>query len=57
MSSLLVFDKVYGLEIQSVMLVFSIPLVNYLLNESTKLLYIPNKTYEGSGRHSSDTCR
>jgi hypothetical protein len=29
MSSLLVFDRVYRLEIQSVMLVFSTPLVNY----------------------------
>jgi hypothetical protein len=46
MSSLLVFNRVYGLEIQLVMLVFSTPLVDQ----------IPNQT-KPRRRGASDTCR
>ncbi len=42
MSSLLVFDKVYRLEIQSVMLVFSTPLVNCCLSTFSSDLHHPS---------------
>jgi hypothetical protein len=72
MSSLPVFKRVYGLEIQSVMLEFSTPLVNKrpsnLLTgsptppphppEPTKLLYNPKqKPRRGGGLRQINTCR
>jgi hypothetical protein len=52
MSSLLVLNRVYRLEIQSAMLVFSTPLVNFLTGSPPTPLPLPSvNKYEYSGKY------